>query len=300
VLLYRVFELKPKIFVSVPDDVIDQDCDPQYNRAGVAGFIVTSEGVVVVDTSNSPMSGRDLLYEIRHRTDLPIRDVINTGSAPDHMLGNEVFADELATIISTRAAQVEVEQYKQELERRFHAEDGWRLQDRMRGFHVTPATQTFTDTMSFTLGGKEFRIKSMQSDGGAPEDASVYLPADKILFLGDLFQNQYFPQVGQRDVRKWIQALHNLEMWDIESYVPGHGAPGSKKDLEEFRKFLEWSVAQIEMRLKQGKSPEDIVRDLRIVQTYRWHAPERAQDFVLDICRQLAPPGPAPANPPAP
>ena len=70
-LLYRVQEVKPKIFVWIPDDVIDQECDPLFARAATSGFIVTSEGVVVVDTSNSPMHARDLLYEIRQRTDLP-------------------------------------------------------------------------------------------------------------------------------------------------------------------------------------------------------------------------------------
>ena len=131
-------EVKPKVFVWIPDDVINQDCDPLYTRPGTAGFIVTSQGVVVVDTSNSPMNARDLLYEIRQRTDLPIRYVINTSSAPDHMLGNEVFTDEQATLISTKTAQAEMQQYRQDLSARMRGEQGWRLQARMRGFHVTP------------------------------------------------------------------------------------------------------------------------------------------------------------------
>ncbi len=58
----------------------------------------------------------------------------------------------------------------------------------------------------------------------------------------------------------------------------------------EFRNFLEWTVAQVEMRLKQGKSPEEIQKDLWIPKIYNWHAPERAQEFVAEVCRQLAPP----------
>jgi len=90
--LYSVQEVKPNVFVWIPDDVIDQECDPLFTRPATAGFILTSEGVVVVDTSNSPMHARDLLYEIQRRTDQPIRYVINTSSAADHMLGNEVSA----------------------------------------------------------------------------------------------------------------------------------------------------------------------------------------------------------------
>src|SRR5271157_1099388 len=79
-LLYRVQEVKPNVFVWIPDDVIDQECDPLFTRPATAGFMLTSAGVVVVDTTNSPMNARDLLYEIRRRTDSPIRYVINTSS----------------------------------------------------------------------------------------------------------------------------------------------------------------------------------------------------------------------------
>jgi glyoxylase-like metal-dependent hydrolase (beta-lactamase superfamily II) len=275
--------------VWIPDDVIDQECDPLFTRAATAGFIVTSEGVVVVDTSNSPMNARDLLYEIRQRTDLPIRYVINTSSAADHMLGNEVFYDEQATLISTKAAQAEMLQYRQELSGRMHAEEGWRLQARMRGFHVTPSTQTFDETMTLNMGDQEIRMSSLLSSATSPEDAVVYLPSAKTLFLGELYDNQYFPRIGSRDIQRWIEVLRQVEGWDVDTYVPGHGAPGSKKDLVDFRKFLEWLVAQVEMRLKQGQTPEDVQKALWLPKTYNWHAPDLAPDTVADVCRQLAP-----------
>jgi glyoxylase-like metal-dependent hydrolase (beta-lactamase superfamily II) len=292
-LLYSVQEVKPKVFAWIPDDVIDQECDPLFTRPATAGFIVTSQGVVVVDTSNSPMHARDLLYEIRQRTDLPIRYVINTSSAADHMLGNEVFTDELAILISTRTAQAEMLQYRQELYDRMHGEQGWRLEARMRGFHVTPTTQTFDEKMTLHLGGQEIRMSSLLRGGTSPEDAVVYLPAAKTLFLGELYDNQYFPRIGSRNVQSWIEVLRQVEGWDVDTYVPGHGAPGGKKDLVDFRKFLEWLVAQVQMRLKQGQTPEDVQKNLWLPKTYNWHAADLAADTVADVCRQLAPPRPA-------
>ena len=297
--LYTVQEVKPHIFVWIPDDVIDQECDPLFARAATAGFIVTSEGVVVVDTSNSPTNARDLLYEIRKRTDFPIRYVINTSSAGDHMLGNEVFSDEQATLISTRAAQEEMLEYRQELSDRMHGELGFRLQARMRGFHVTPSTQTFDDKLSLNVGDQEIRIASLLTSAGSPQDAVVHLPAAKTLFLGELFDNQYFPRVGSRDVHRWVEVLRQVEGWDADTYIPGHGAPGTKKDVADFRKFLEWLVAQVEMRLKQGQTLEDVQKTLWLPKTYNWHAPDLAQDTVADVCRQLAAqhPAAAPAQP---
>ncbi|MGO8819154.1 MAG: MBL fold metallo-hydrolase [Terriglobia bacterium] len=296
-LLYTVQEVKPKVFAWIPDDVIDQDCDPLYSRAATAGFIVTSEGVIVIDTANSPMHARDLLYEIRRRTDLPIRYVINTSSAADHMLGNEVFSDEQATLISTKMAQSEMQQYGQELSDRMRGETGWRLQARMRGFHVTPSTETFDDEMTLKLGGDEIRLSSLLVSENSPEDAVAYLPAAKTLFLGELFDNHYFPRIGSRNVYRWIEVLKQVEGWDVDTYVPGHGAPGGKKDLVDFRKFLEWLVAQVEMRLKQGKTPEEVQKALWLPKTYNWHASDISMDTVADICRQLAPHQETPAPP---
>jgi glyoxylase-like metal-dependent hydrolase (beta-lactamase superfamily II) len=297
--LYSVQEVKPKVFIWIPDDVIDQECDPLFTRAATAGFIVTSEGVVVVDTANSPTHARDLLYEIRKRTDLPIRYVINTSSAGDHMLGNEVFVDEQATLISTKAAQAEMLQYRQELYNRIHGAEGWKLQARMRGFHATPSTQTFDEKMTLNVGDQEIRMASLLSSENSPQDAVVYLPAAKTLFLGELYDNQYFPRVGSRNVHHWIEVLRQVEGWDVDTYVPGHGAPGSKKDLVDFRRFLEWLVAQVEIHLKQGQTPEEVEKALWLPKTYNWHAPDLAPDTVADVCRQLAPQhaAPVPAQP---
>jgi len=287
--LYQVQEVKPKLFAWVPDDVIDQDGDPQFSRAATAGFILTSEGVVVVDTANSPFHGRELLYEIRERSQLPVKYVINTSSAADHMLGNEVFTDQEATLVSTEAAQAGMRQYRQELRARLKSEEGWKLETRLRGFHVTPTTQTFRGQLNLHVGESEIRILSLPRDASAAQEAAVYLPSAKVLFLGEFYSNRYFPRVGSRDIHRWIEVLRQVEAWDVDTYVPGHGAPGTKNDLVDFRKFLEWLVAQVEMRLKKGESGADVQKELALPKIYNWHAPELATETVEDVCRQLAP-----------
>jgi glyoxylase-like metal-dependent hydrolase (beta-lactamase superfamily II) len=305
--LYQLREIKPNVFVWIADDVIDQDGDPEFARAGNAGFSITPEGVVVVDTTNSPFHARELLYEIRQRTDMPVKYVINTSAAGDAMLGNEVFVDQQATLISTSAAQAQMSRYQQEMARRMQDEEaGWRLQARMRGFHVTPTTQTFASRMTLQPGGQEINLLSLLQSG----EAAVFLPGSRIVFLGSLYQNQYFPYVDSRDVRRWIETLRQVETWDADTYVPAHGEPGSKKDLAEFRGFLEWLMAQVQGRIKQGKSLAQVKKELQLPETFHWHAPDVAPDAVEAVYKQLmeAPsaaagssksPGSAHPNPPA-
>jgi glyoxylase-like metal-dependent hydrolase (beta-lactamase superfamily II) len=282
--LYQLREIKPNLFVWIADDVIDQESDPEFTRAGNAGSLITPEGVVVVDTTNSPFHARELLYEIRQRTDKPVRYVINTSASGDGILGNEVFVDQQAILISTSAAQVQMRKYRQELARRLEDEErGWRLQARMRGFHVTPTTQTFESRMTLRLGGQEIKLFSLLPDG----EAAVYLPGARIAFLGSLYQNKYFPYITSQDVRRWIEVLRQAETWDADTYIPAHGEPGGKKDLAEFRGFLEWLVAQVKGRLKQGKSLVQVKKELQLPETFHWHAPDVAPDAVEAVCKQL-------------
>jgi len=284
--LYEVREIKPHVFVWVPDDVLDLEGDPQFSRAGTCGFIITPAGVIVVNTSNTPFHGRELLYEIRQRTDLPVRYVINTDSHADQMLGNEAFVDQQAIIVSSSLAAVEMRQYAHTLARRLREDENWRLQARMRGIHPTMPAQTFDREMSIRLGGQEIRLVSM---GGAHStgDAVAYLPAAKVLFLGHLFENGFFPRLASSDARQWVEILRQLEAWDVETYVPGHGPPGDKKQLAEFRGFFEWLLAEVETRIQQGKSLEEVRRELNPAETFRWSARELAPRAIEEVYRQL-------------
>ena len=60
---------------------------------GNAGFVVTPEGVVVIDSLGTPELGRRLIATIRSVTDQPIRYLILTHSHPDHAYGAAAFRE---------------------------------------------------------------------------------------------------------------------------------------------------------------------------------------------------------------
>lgn len=63
-------------------------------------FLITSEGILVVDTGLNEEEGRRLLAEIRKVSNLPVRYIVNTHYHPDHRGGNNVVGPG-ATVIST-------------------------------------------------------------------------------------------------------------------------------------------------------------------------------------------------------
>jgi len=281
---YEVREVKPHVFVWIPEDIVEIDGDPRYSRAGTAGFIITEEGAVVVNTTNSPFHAREVLYEIRHRTEQPVKKVIDTNWTGDQMLGNEVFVDLQSAIISTSVAESALRQYKRELAQRTASDK--RLEARLRGFHVRLPDRTFDRELRLVLGGKEIRVLSLGA-GEASGDAVVYLPTEKVLFLGDLFQNNYFPIPDSRHIRRWIEVLREVEGFDAEVYVPGHGEPAGKKEVSQFRQFLEWLANEVQNRAREGKTLEQIRGELALSQKYPWRAPELASDLVAAVYQQL-------------
>jgi glyoxylase-like metal-dependent hydrolase (beta-lactamase superfamily II) len=114
------------------------------------------------------------------------------------------------------------------------------------------------------------------------------LPAAKVLFLGDLFQNDYFPRIDSRKVHEWIATLRQVEGWDVEVYVPGHGAPGGKKEVAAFRQFLEWLEKEVGARCQEGKSLGEVKRELGpLLEKYKWHAPELVSEALEAVYKQM-------------
>src|ERR1700686_3581012 len=74
--------------------------DGDRASVGNAGFIVGSEGVLVVDTFAAPEAAEELLAEIRRRTKLPVRWAVNTHYHLDHVGGNAVFSRAGAVLIA--------------------------------------------------------------------------------------------------------------------------------------------------------------------------------------------------------
>src|SRR3989442_6561036 len=205
---YEVREITRHVFVWIPEDIRAQDGDPEFGRAGTAGFIIAPEGVVVVDTTNNPIHACELLSEIRRRTDARVKYVIDRDPEFDHTLGNEVFWDQEASIISTPAVLSELRRYRKELPARVEG-DG-KLQARMRGIHPTLPSETFESELTLHLAGNEMKLLSF-ADRDLPANSAVYLPQAKVLFLGDLFENGFFPRVGARNCGQSRDRLQRSE-----------------------------------------------------------------------------------------
>jgi glyoxylase-like metal-dependent hydrolase (beta-lactamase superfamily II) len=186
-----------------------------------AGFIVTRDGVVVIDALASPAQGATLLRTIRTVTRLPIRWLILTHHHPDHHFG--------AIVLKRAGARVIAHPDRQTLA----SADGddvmvsnWTgvlgLRE-MQGFEFadTPDVSVTGDT-TIVVGGRTLVI-SHPGAAHTPGDLTIWLPAERVLFAGDLLIEDGVTMVVDGSSAILLAALDRLEALRPAAIVPGHG-----------------------------------------------------------------------------
>ncbi len=202
-----------------------------------AAFVVTSQGVVVIDALGSPALAEELVAAVRRVTAQPIRYVVVTHYHADHVYGLQVFKKLGATVIAHRAgleylnsdtAQRRLVASREELA-------PW-VDERTQ---LVGADRWLDADTVLELGGEKLHIRHA-GPAHTPEDLVVYAERSHVLFAGDLVFRGRIPFVGQADSRGWIAALASLIALRPAIIVPGHGPVSDNPvpDLELTRDYL--------------------------------------------------------------
>jgi glyoxylase-like metal-dependent hydrolase (beta-lactamase superfamily II) len=207
-----------------------------------AGFVITSEGVVVIDALGSPPLAQRLLAEIRKLTPLPIKLVLVTHYHADHIYGLQVFKDAGATIVghalardylASDAARLRLQASREELFPWVDETTRLLPADRWVG-----SPDVHADT-TITLGDTPLLLRPV-GPSHTPEDLVIFVPSRGVLFSGDLLFRGRIPFVGQADSGGWIRALDRMLTMQPRVVVPGHGPASTDpaSDLALTRDYL--------------------------------------------------------------
>src|SRR5215472_4376724 len=227
---------------------------PDGSKAGSnAGFIVGSNGVVVVDTFVDVAPARDLLAEIRKVTNLPIRFVVNTHYHLDHTGGNAVFAEAGATILAQRNLR------------------GWLRTENLKFFGATPKPEdkarvealvlpdeTYTDAVDIYLGSRLIQVRYMLGHTGG--DSVVTVPDANVVFGGDLVWQRHLPNLIDATTSDWVKTLEKLLAdHPTATFVSGHGDVATPDDVRDFHDYLVALRDDVGKAQAAGKSGKDLV-----------------------------------------
>jgi len=241
-----------------------------------AVFLVTDDGVLLIDTRTHPREGRDLLERIRKVTDKPVKWVINSHFHGDHHMGNSVFKDLGATFVAQEeTARIMQRVQPKEMARRV---EGFRS----RGYDpadvklVLPDV-TFDSKMTIRLGGREVRLFYL-GPGQQAGDTFVQFPHARLLFTPGAFAKHSMPNMlFTPSVDNWIKLLDQVAVMDVDAILPAHGDIATRADVKELAAMLADEYATVKDAVNRGVSLDQATTALTFPQYKDWRNYGRLQ-----------------------
>ncbi|MFI8464797.1 quinoprotein relay system zinc metallohydrolase 1 [Stutzerimonas stutzeri] len=197
------------------------------------GFIVTAAGVVVIDSGPSRRYGEAMRAAIASVTDRPVIKLLLTHHHPDHVLGNQAFAD---VPIAALAGTTELlrEQGNAMAENMYRLVGDW-----MRGTEVVLPTETLAPG-TLDIGGRALRLLALRGHTGA--DLAILDERSGVLFAGDiLFYQRALTTPNSPGLDVWLEDLDTLEALPWKRLVAGHGpVADDAAPFVQMRDYLGW------------------------------------------------------------
>lgn len=216
-------------------------------------FIVSEQGVIVIDTGPSRRYGEALRAAIATVTDQPIVQVLLTHHHPDHFLGNQAFSDVPIRALP-KTAQLISEQGNGFAENMYRLVGDW-----MRGTEVLPPTETLTEQTQ-TWGTHRLSLIPMSGHTGA--DLLVLDHQTGVLFAGDwIFYQRALTTPHTPGLLAWQQELAAFDTRDVQQIVPGHGpVDKSGQSLQQMQDYLVWLDQTLTQAAEAGLSMNEVMQ----------------------------------------
>ncbi|MHB1085259.1 MAG: MBL fold metallo-hydrolase [Thiobacillus sp.] len=215
-------------------------------------WIITSDGVVVIDPGSSVQTGRMVVAQLRKTTKKPVTHVFNTHVHGDHWLGNQAILDVWpnATIIA-HPDMIKLAKNG--------ADAFWiKLMSDMTGGYTDGTraaipTVEAVDGQEFKIGDKTFRIYS-STDAHSKTDLMIELVEDRILFTGDNVLNHQAMNLRDGTFKGVMKATDQALAIKARLYVPGHGKTGDRTFVVAQKAYFDILMPEVRRLYGEGKS----------------------------------------------
>ena len=256
-------------------------CNPSY--------VVTSDGVVVIDTPQLPTRAVEMRKEAESHG--PIRYLINTEHHVDHIFGNYYFKGDFP-VVNHQALYDRFMVVFPDLDPYEYAREAIPSDD-PDGAAIFPDRETyyadpnkgsivFTGDLSLSVGDHTFRL--LHTPGHTPGQVAVHVPERRVVFTGDTIFNGCQTWLMTSDVDQWIAALERIATLDVDHVVPGHGPVTTPAVLAVQRaNLLDW-VAAVSDAVARGWSRDETIARVNFADRY---PVDIGQGYMMDHIQTL-------------
>ena len=267
----NVRKIKDGIFVYVGGPR-PNDAGPESN----VGIILTQEGVVLIDTGQTPIVSRAVQNAVKKLTPLPVRYIIHTETHGDHWAGDYLFSPPAVVIAheGTSAALKDREPGDPARVDKLRASSP-ELRAALEGYHFNLPQIEYRQKMTLQVGERTFELMYLKN-AHSEADTAIWLPAERVLFSASVVVVHQFnvlrPWVDIPDVLADVKMLKGL---NPEFVIPGHGTPGTVKIFEDMEQYYALLIDRVGQMVKEGKSLDQIQKELKMPEYDSWSAKDR-------------------------
>lgn len=209
------------------------------------GFVVTTQGVVLIDSGGTYQGAKRIHKVIKQVTDKSVVTVINTGGQDHRWLGNGYFKKLGAKIIANDKA---VEDQKARLQEQIFMLNNVVGLKGVDGTEAVFAENLFDTDMKISVGETKLEIYHA-GPAHTPSDSFVWLPEQQVIFSGDIvFTERLLGILDHSSSKDWIRAFEAMAAFNPRYIIPGHGHPTTldkaKSDTYDYLKFIRHAISQ--------------------------------------------------------
>jgi len=264
-----------------------------------AGLVVDGDQSLLVDTLFDKSLTRTMLSAMRDAAPAATTrfdTLVNTHSNGDHCNGNELVTG--AEIIASKACAVELASENptmmlKMLERAPQMGDVGEFFVHCFGafdftdIHHTLPTRTFEGSLDIKVGDKDVLLKQV-GPAHTAGDILAYVPADRLIFTGDILFIEGHPILWAGPVGNWLAACDYMLGLELETVVPGHGPITDKRGVQAVRDYLTYVADEARKRFDAGMPATEAALDISLRDFDSWGDAERIVVNVTMLYKEFA------------
>ncbi|MDF2180747.1 quinoprotein relay system zinc metallohydrolase 1 [Neptuniibacter sp. CAU 1671] len=215
-------------------------------------FIVTDEGVIVIDTGPSFRYGREMRQAIEQITDKPVKHVFITHSHPDHYLGNQAFKDATIWALPETGRQI-AENGNAFAENMYRLVGDW-----MRSTESTMPNKVM-NLKPLSLG--KHTLTFMALTGHTGSDLVILDHATGVMFASDMvFYQRALTTPHTPGLKIWLKEIQQLRATEHKLLVPGHGPMvNDGRAFDQMEAYLTWLDNTLTEAADAGLSMTEVI-----------------------------------------
>jgi glyoxylase-like metal-dependent hydrolase (beta-lactamase superfamily II) len=227
-----------------------------------AGLVADGESTLLIDTLFDLKLTGEMLADMRRAVPAAasIETLLNTHANGDHCYGNQLLkgarivasartAEEMPELPATAMAALVAQAPEMgELGAFFlHCFGAFDFE----GIEMVLPDQTFSGELALKVGSREVRLIEA-GPAHTRGDTLALLPAERVLFSGDIIFNGGHPIGWAGPVSNWIAACERILAMDVDLIVPGHGPLADKAVVRELKAYFEYLYEQARACYEEG------------------------------------------------